>query len=341
MKEEKVHLEIQNTRKSPVGVIRSTYWDSVEKKIKHRNYGRIKGKTLAQLKNIQSAMRDGGFSSEKIEIIHSQEFGATAAFRLIIEQLGLDRAIYSRKEQWVEDVIAMISGNLAYGCSKLGLCNLHEVSSVWKQAGVFSRPDVRKHCYKSMDRLFDRQKAIQKSLLKRHQESSLVLYDITSSYFEGEYKDSQMVNFGYNRDGKKGKKQVVIGLVCNKQGCPLAVEIFPGKTKDETTVAEKIKELQKTYGMKKVIFVGDRGMLTETLLQEYDKSDSIDTITALTHHQMQELMNTEVLNLELFDQQHIHEIRDPNNPRIRYCVCYNPLRKQENESTRKSLMKLT
>ena len=338
---EKVHLEIQSSRKNVVGVIRSTYWDPEDKKIKHKNYGRIKGKTLAQLKNIQAAMREEAFSAQSVEIINSCEFGATAAIRMLIEELGLSKAMYSRKEQWVEDVIAMIAGKLTYQSSKLGLCNLHEVSSVWKQAGVMTRPDVEKHCYEPMDRLLGRQRSIQKRLFEQSAETSVILYDITSTYFEGQYEDSELVRFGYNRDGKKGKKQVVVGLVCNREGCPLAVEIFPGNTKDETTVSQKIEELQKVYGIQKVLFVGDKGMLTSTSLDDYDKSDSIDTITSLTHYQIQELLSKEVLELELFDQQKIHEVRDPDNPQIRYCVCYNPVREQENQLTRERLIELT
>ena len=324
-----------------VGVIRSTYWDSHEKKIKHKNYGRIKGKILPQLKNIQAAMRQEAFSAEQVEIINSCEFGATAAIRMLIEELGLNKAMYSRKEQWVEDVIAMIAGKLAYQCSKLGLCNLHEASSLWKQAGIMTRSDVEKHCYEPMDRLLQRQRSIQKILFEQYGETTVVLYDITSTYFEGQYEESELVHFGYNRDRKKGKKQVVVGLACNKEGCPLAVEVFPGNTKDETTVSQKIEELRKVYGMEKVLFVGDRGMLTSTLLDDYDKSSSIDTITALTHNQVQELLDKEVVELELFDQQNIHEVRDPDNPQVRYCVCYNPVREQENQFTRQRLMELT
>lgn len=286
-------------------------------------------------------MKDDAFTPDQVEIIHSTEFGASATIRLLIQQLGLDKDMYSRKEQWVEDVIAMISGKLIYQSSKLGLCNLHEVSSMWQQAGIEGRPEVHKHCYGSMDRLLERQKAIQKKLFKRYKDTSLVLYDITSTYFEGEYKESDLVNFGYNRDGKKGKKQVVAGVICNKEGCPLAIEVFPGNTKDETTVSEKIQELQNDYEIEKVVFVGDRGMLTTTHLEEYDKSDSIDTITALTHCQMKELMAREVLDLELFDKQNIHEIKDPDNSDIRYCVCHNPVREIENKEVRKKLMQLT
>ena len=271
-------------------------------------------------------MREETFSPQPLEIIRSCEFGATAAIRMLIEELGLSKAMYSRKEQWVEDVIAMIAGKLTYQSSKLGLCNLHEASSVWKQAGVMGRPDVEKHCYGSMDRLLERQCPIQKTLFEQSGGASVVLYDITSTYFEGEYEESELVRFGYNRDGIKGKKQVVVGLVCNQEGCPLAVEIFPGNTKDETTVSQKIEELQKVYGINKVLFVGDKGMLTSTLLDDYDQSDSIDTITSLSHHQIHELLSKEVLELELLDQQSIHEVRDPDNPQIRYYVCYNPVR---------------
>ena len=175
-----------------MGVIRSTYWDSKDKKIKHKNYGRIKGKTLAQLKNIQAAMREEAFSAELVEIIHSCEFGATAAIRLLIEELGLSKVMYSRKEQWVEDVIAMIAGKLTYQSSKLGLCNLHEASSLWKQAGVMTRPDVEKHCYEPMDRLLERQRSIQKKLFEQSAETSVILYDTPSDSGTAQQRSSRI-----------------------------------------------------------------------------------------------------------------------------------------------------
>ena len=125
-----------------------------------------------------------------------------------------------KKRLTTPNVIAMIAGKLTDQSSKLGLCNLHEASSVWKQAGVMARPDVEKHCYGSMDRLLGRQRAIQKPLFEQSEEASVVLYDVTSTYLEGEYEESKIVHFGYNRDGKKGRKQVVVCLVCNKEGCP-------------------------------------------------------------------------------------------------------------------------
>ncbi len=340
----KVHLEIQTSRKSPVGIIRSTYWCKESKKVKHRQFGRIIGKSLEELKAIQSAMRGQATSqaNETFKIVQSKEFGATAAVRSIIKQIQLDKAIYSRKEQWVENVLAMIAGKLVFSSSKLGLCNLHESSSVWEQAGHHQRPDVDRHCYRAMDQLLGRQTAIQKKLIGRHEKDArIILYDITSTYFEGDYKDSQIVRYGYNRDRIQGKKQVVVGLICNAQGCPLALEVFAGNTKDETTVIDKIEQLRNTYALQKILFVGDRGMLTQMNLHKCKNDPDLQTITALTHDSLKGLVNRQVADLELFDQRNIYQVIDPQDPNVRYCICYNPFREQENRSTRTRLIDRT
>ncbi len=127
-----------------------------------------------------------------------------------------------------------------------------------------------------MDKLLDRQKAIQKHLVKKHlQEGTLIMYDITSSYLEGEYENSKLVSFGYNRDNKKGHEQICIGLICNEEGWPVAVEVFPGITTDYKTVINKIKELKETYGIEDILFVGDRGMITPTNYENISKKISL------------------------------------------------------------------
>jgi len=113
----------------------------------------------------------------------------------------------------------------------------------------------------------------------------MVLYDITSSYFEGEYTQSDLVSFGYNRDGKKGHEQVVIGLITNAEGCPVGCEVFKGNTNDSTTVMQKIDELRSDYGLKDFIFVGDRGMVTQGRFDEIRELDQVSSISALTHGQ--------------------------------------------------------
>src|SRR5271165_7059810 len=130
----------------------------------------------------------------------------------------------------------------------------------------------------------------------------LVLYDITSSYFEGAYTQSDIVTFGYNRDGKRGHEQMVIALLCSAEGCPVGVEVFDGNTQDASTVPEKIAQLQRLYGLKEIIFVGDRGMITKTVAEKIKGIEGLHTISALTHRQMVELLERKVITAELFDE---------------------------------------
>ena len=204
--------------------------------------------------------------------------------------------------------------------------------------GISGDIDVDTHCYDAMDKLFSRQEAIQQALAKKHlHDGTLVLYDITSCYMEGEYKDSELVDFGYNRDKKRGHEQIVISLLCNKDGCPVAVEVFRGNTKDETTVIDKINGLKQKYCIEKVIFVGDRGMVTQTV---YDKIDhaTVKAITALNHGSIQELSEKGTIQLSLFDEKNIVEVIDGD---VRYMLCKNPDMARKESATRKRLLELT
>jgi transposase len=168
-----------------------------------------------------------------------------------------------------------------------------------------------------------------------------VLYDITSVYFEGEYKTSELVKFGYNRDRKKGREQIVVGLICNGQGCPVGVEVYSGNTKDETTVIDKIHEIKMDYGIERIIFVGDRGMVTQSNIEALKDEDDLQMIGALTHGEMMSLLKEKVIELDLFDERKIHEVTDPANPSRRYCLCRNPLTAQRESNTRQRLLDLT
>jgi transposase len=193
-----------------------------------------------------------------------------------------------------------------------------------------------------MDRLLERQEAIQKKLAKKHfTGNTLVLYDITSSYFEGEYSESNIVKFGYNRDHKRGYEQMVIGLICTSQGCPIGIEVFPGNTKDETTVVDKINKLKQTYKIKELIFVGDRGMVTKANLEKVNNVKGLNTISALTHPQIKELLSRKVVQIDLFDDKDIVEVVDPDNTKCRYCLCRNPESTKRETNTRNALLAKT
>ena len=338
-----LHLEIQTSRKSPVGILRTSFRENG--KMKHTQHGRITGCSLAQLKILQLAFRERVVpvdDPQAFKILNSREYGASYSILAIAKQLGLHKVLYSRPEPWVNSLLAMIVGRLVYAGSKLSLCNHHPNTCLWELCGIAGPPDVDVHCYEPMDKLLERQAAIQKNLARRHLNGGhLVLYDITSVYFEGAYKASELVKFGYNRDRKKGREQIVVGLICNSQGCPVGVEVYAGNTKDETTVIDKIHEIKLNYGIEKIIFVGDRGMITQSNIEALEDEADLHMISALTHGEMMTLRNEKVIELDLFDERNIHEVSDPSNRSRRYCLCRNPVTAQRESDTRQRLLDLT
>ena len=344
-----IHLEIQRHRSAPVGILRSTFRDPADGKIKHEQHGRITGQSLDTLLLIQAAFRGNVVrkdSPDAFRILDSKEFGASAALLALAKDIGLDRALYSKpSEPWVQDSLAMIVGRILFAGSKLALAHQWKNSALWELCGTNGAVDVDSHCYEPMDRLLERQQAVQKTLAKKHLTNGcLVLYDITSTYFEGEYADSEIVQFGYNRDGKRGHEQVVIGLLTSADGCPVAVEVFPGNKQDAATVEGKIRELREQYGVKELVLVGDRGMITasnERKLSALPESESIKIISALTHRQMVELLEKTGHQPELFDDKKIIEITDPEKPAHRYCLCRNPHSAERETTTRNALLERT
>ena len=338
MKNQKAYyLDIQTHRKNPYGLLRHSYRE--DGKIKKETMCRFTGLTLAQLKGMQAALRGNTVAIDEIKITSSREYGASYACIEIMKNLGLHKSIFSRpNEEWVRASMAMIAGRIVYPGSKLSLAHRGTHSAIWEICGI-ENADVDTHCYEAMDRLFERQEAIEKSLAAKHlSDGCLVLYDITSSYLEGEYSDSELVEFGYNRDKKRGHEQIVISLLCNKDGCPIATKVLKGNTKDETTVLDQINDLKLKYGVKKAIFVGDRGMVTQSKYDEINHND-ISVITALSHAKIKELCANNVIQLSLFDEENIVEVIGENN--LRYCLCKNPLLAVEETKSRETLLQKT
>jgi transposase len=341
----RLHLEIQTHRTKPIGLIRSSFRDPKTGSVKHTNHGRITGVPLANLKLIRAAFQGEVVpkgEASAFQCSDSKEYGASYAVLAMARQLGLDRILYSRPEPWVQDCLAMIVGRVVYAGSKLALTNQAKRSALWELCGVPGQVDVEDHCYHPMDRLLERQKAIQRALAKKHlQNGQVVLYDITSTYFEGAYTESDIVLFGYSRDGKRGHEQVVLGLLCDERGCPVGLELFAGNTQDAQTVLDKVQELRTEYGLSEVILVGDRGMITATNAAQLEHVEGLHTISALTHHQIFDLVERKVIQLDLFDEKKIVEVTDPKKPEQRYCLCRNPVTQAEETATRKKLLELT
>jgi hypothetical protein len=183
----RIHLEIQQHRKNPIGLFRTTYYD--RGKIKHETVGRVTGVGLQELKLIQATLQGKVVLKDEFEVIGSKEHGATHTLLEMAKLTGLDRMIYSRPSvQWVRDALAMIVGRAVYAGSKLALTRVGADSTLWEQAGAGAGEiDVNIHCYDAMDRLLSRKSAIQKALAKQHlNDNFVILYDITSSYLEDE-----------------------------------------------------------------------------------------------------------------------------------------------------------
>jgi transposase len=194
--------------------------------------------------------------------------------------------------------------------------------------------------YAAMDWLLPSQERIEKALAKRHlTEGAMVLYDLTSTYFEGRH--CPLGQLGHPRDGNKGKLQVVFGLMTTAQGCPIAVEVYSGNTADPKTVADQVTKLRQRFGLQRVILVGDRGMITSARIRENLKPAPIEWITALRAPQIKKLASAGVLQLSLFDERDLAEITHPDFPGERLIACYNPLLAEERARKRPQLLAAT
>ena len=315
-------------------------------KVLHRTVCNISKLPSQVIEQIRVGLRQGeaaGRSAGLLLVERQREYGASYALLDLARQLQLDRLIYSRKEPWREDALALIVGRVVYQGSKLALTNVYSDTALWELCAhpADERPDVDRHAYAVMDRLMQRQEAIQKALAGRHlNDGCLIYYDLTSSYLEGAYEDSELVAFGHNRDGKKGHEQIAIGLLTDAQGCPVAVKVFRGNTSDQSTVLDQAKRLSEEYGVKDVVFAGDRGMLTPKRLAEVSAL-GFKTLTALTHPQIRDLLERKVIQMELFDEREPVAVHDPEQKALRYLLCKNPNTAADERQTRQELIAQT
>jgi transposase len=196
-------------------------------------------------------------------------------------------------------------------------------------------------CYAAMDWLLERQDAIESALAKRHlAEGALVLYDVTSTYFEGRH--CPLAKLGHSRDGKRENLQIVVGLITDAEGCPVAVEVFPGNTGDPTTVGPQIKKLRERFALKRIVIVGDRGMITDARIrEELREVEGLDWITCLRAPAVAKLLERGSFQLSLFDKRDMAEIVDPKFPGERLVVCKNPLLAAERARKRQELLEAT
>ena len=275
-------------------------------------------------------------------ITRSLPHGHVAAALGVARKIGLDRILGPDGDRCRDLVLAMLTGRILDPVSKLAaartLSPATASSSLGEALGLGDVSDAE--LYAALDCLLERQAAIETALAKRHlQNGTLVLYDVSSSYMEG--RCCPLAKLGYNRDGKKGTLQIVYGLLCAPDGCPVAVEVFDGNTGDPTTLAPQIDKLKQRFGLSHVVLVGDRGMITQARITEDVKAAGLDWITALRAPAIKELLNSGALQLTLFDTRDMAGITSPEFPGERLVVCRNPDLAAERSRKREELLAAT
>jgi len=281
---------------------------------------------------------DGSF-----EITRTLPCGHASAVLGTIKNIGLDRALYSRKTKERDLALALIVARIIAPQSKLATArSLSSDTAGSAISHLLGIEDFRpEDLYHAMDWLYQRQSKIEKALAEKHlKDGTLVLYDLTSTYFEGRH--CPLAKLGYSRDGKKGTLQITVGLLCNADGCPIAVEVFDGNTTDSETVKSQLEKLKTKFGLSRLVFVGDRGMITETKIETLLRgSDGLDWITALRSSAIKKLIVQPGYQLLLTDEIDMGEITSPDYPDERLIVCRNQLLAKDRSRIREELLAAT
>ncbi len=271
-------------------------------------------------------------------IVSSRPHGHVEAIVGTIRKLGLDRLIASERSRARDLVVAMIAARLIDPCSKLATTRRWRSTTLAEEMGVEDADEDE--LYDTLDWLLARQGRIEKKLARRHLgEGAMVMYDVTSSYYEG--RTCPLARRGHDRDGKRGLPIIVYGVMTDVEGRPIAAEVYPGNTGDPSTVGDQVEKLRKNFGLERVVLVGDRGMLTETQIGKLKEHPQLGWISALRARAIRKLVETGDLQLSLFDEQNLAEISSPDYPGERLVVCFNPLLADERRRKRRELLAAT
>jgi transposase len=275
-------------------------------------------------------------------VTRSLPHGHVAAALGTARKIGLDRLLGPNGNRCRDLILALLVGRILDPGSKLAAARTLSPetasSSLGEALGLGAVADDE--LYAALDWLLARQPAIETALARRHlRNGTLVLYDVSSSYLEG--RCCPLARRGYSRDGRKGTLQIVYGLLCAPDGCPVAVEVFDGNTADPMTLAPQIDKLKQRFGLTHVVLVGDRGLITEARISADIRSAGLDWITALRGPAIKDLLSSGAVQLTLFDTRDMAAITSPDYPGERLVVCRNPDLAAERARKREDLLTAT
>ena len=339
-----------------VATTRRTYKGKVyETHLLRRSYregGKVKHETLGNLSHLPPDLIDtirqrlrgdvpppGG----AWDIVRTYPHGHVVAVLHCLRELNLESILASRPSRERSLVTALIVARIIKPVSKLATAQaLQEETAksslaIELELGALQADEL----YEVLDWLQERQKRIENKLAKEHlQDGTLLLYDVSGSYYTG--RRSKFVQYGHPRDGKPRFPQIVYGLLCNAEGCPISIEVFPGNTGDPNTLSSQVEKIRKRFGVQRVVIVGDRGMITSKRIDEELRDvEGLDWITALRADSIKKLASKQVIQPSLFDERDLVEVSSPDYPGERLVVCRNPLLADERTRKRNDLLKAT
>ena len=339
-----MYIEAVPNRNSPPAILlRESY----------RQNGKVHKRTLcnlsdwprAHIEGLRGVLKGGiviPAERDAFTVIRSLPHGHVAAALGTARKIGFDRILGPGSDRCRDLILALLVGRILDPASKLAtaraLSPATAASSLGELLGLGEVDEDELDA--ALDWLLERQPAIEATLARRHlTNGTLVLYDVSSSYMEG--RCCPLAKRGYSRDGKKGTLQIVYGLLCAPDGCPVAIEVFEGNTADPMTLATQIDKLKQRFRLEHVVLVGDRGMLTQARITEDIKSAGLDWISSLRAPAIRELVKGGALQLSLFDQRDMASITAPDFPNERLVVCRNPDLAAERTRKREDLLAAT
>jgi transposase len=317
-----MHIDVVPNRNArPTYLLRESLREG--KRVRKRTLANLSALSDAQIAAIRRVLRGEGLvpPSHLFEVTASRACGHVQAVAVAMRQLQMERLLAARPAPERDRVLALIAARIVSPNTKLATSRQWHSTTLAQDFGVAAADED--DLYGAMDWLLAHQHSIQKKLAARHlAEGGLVLYDLSSSYFEG--LTCPLAKLGYSRDGKKGLLQVNYGLLTDARGCPVAVSVYEGNVADSQTFLPEVERLRTSFGIERMVVVGDRGMISSKAIAELRQEAGIDWITALKSTSIRGLLEQGQLQLGLFDERNLVEIDSPDYPGERLVACRNP-----------------
>jgi transposase len=335
-----MHIDtIPNRNSRPAYLLRESVRDG--KHVRKRTLANLSSLSIEQIEAIRRILKGErlGPVEDGLEVVRSRAHGHVAAVMTAMRRLGFDKLIDAKSSRERALVVAMVAERIvAPEASKLGMTRAFTDTTLGEDLGVADADEDE--LYAAMDWLDERQAAIEKRLARRHLKSGgLVLFDLTSSYFEG--VTCPLAKIGYSRDGKRGTLQVNYGLLTDARGCPVSVSVFEGNTGDPKTLLPQIEKVKKSFGLDRMVLAGDRGMISNVQIEALAKLDGVDWITALKSGAIAKLTEGGHLQFDLFDERNLITLTHADYPGERLIACRNPVLARQRAEKRRELIAAT